>query len=634
MIIGTAGHIDHGKTALIKALTGIDTDRLKEEKERGISIDLGFAYLDGEGGERSGVVDVPGHERFVRNMLAGVHGVDLVLLVVAADDGVMPQTEEHVDILHLLGVRHCIVALTKIDLVKPARRTAVREEIEILLDGTTLEGSPIFEVSPATGEGIELLREAIRSRVKQGHSAEPAGYFRLPIDRAFAMRGHGLVVTGTAIGGSVDIDSAVRILPIGTEARVRSIQIHGEPALRACAGQRVALNLAGLGPAEVTRGNVVCAPQLDRATSCFDAFVELRPAARRPVKTHAAVRVHLGTAETLAKIVWLDGREALAPKERSFAQIILRQPLLALGGDRFILRDQTARVTIGGGRILDPFAIRSKKRPDTRLSALQILHHCTNPGERLVALLSLQSAFAVAPEQIAAAANMRADAVQSLLAQQSDVLPIPDAKLPEVYTTAEKWKEFRAAATAQLASFHGSAPSQPGMEMESLRSQLAPELPAKVYRLVIAQLEREGMIRRDKSVVSLPSHRAGLGDREQRLGNEILELLTKGGFTPPDVTQIGQRLGVEVRLLNDLLAQLEREHRVARVTPDLCYAANVVERGRELIRKHIENRGEISAADLRDLIGASRKFSIALLSYFDRTGFTVRVGDVRKLRRS
>src|SRR4029453_9039543 len=294
VILGTAGHIDHGKTALIKALTGIDTDRLKEERERGISIDLGFAHF-GDGDGDAGVVDVPGHERFIRNMLAGAHGIDVVLLVVAADDGVMPQTEEHLDILHLLGARRGVVAMTKVDLVDEPRRHAVREEIEILLHGTGLEGAPIVEVSTVSGEGLTLLRDTIQAAVRDFTRPDPAGCFRLPVDRAFVMHGHGVVVTGTATAGTVQPGATVRILPGGGEARVRSVQVHGNAVEQAGYGQRVALNLGGIERGAVRRGQIVCDRELDRVTDRIDAWVELRPAARRPLPAHALGRVDAGT---------------------------------------------------------------------------------------------------------------------------------------------------------------------------------------------------------------------------------------------------------------------------------------------------------------------------------------------------
>src|SRR5262245_4098073 len=296
-VIGTAGHIDHGKTALVRALTGQDTDRLKEEKERGISIDLGFAHLDLPGRERVGVVDVPGHERFIRNMLAGAHGIDVALLVVAADDGVMPQTEEHLDILHLLGVTRGLVAVTKTDLVDEARVRAVVDEIRVALAGTSLAAAPIVPVSSTTGAGLAALRAAIDEQLARPVPAEPDAYFRLPVDRVFSLRGQGLVVTGTALGGDVRVGDAVRVLPGGAEARVRSLEVHGEQHERAAAGRRLAIGLAGIERDRLARGTAVCHPDIARATRCLDAWVEIRPAAGRAVASHTRVRLHLGTAE-------------------------------------------------------------------------------------------------------------------------------------------------------------------------------------------------------------------------------------------------------------------------------------------------------------------------------------------------
>ncbi len=631
-ILGTAGHIDHGKTALIKALTGTDTDRLKEERERGISIDLGFAAFDIDTDVPAGVVDVPGHERFIRNMLAGAHGVDLVLLVVAADDGVMPQTEEHLDILHLLGARHGIVALTKVDLVDHSRRQAVREEIEILLDGTGLQGAPVHEVSAVTGEGVEGLRIAIRKQLRDLRQPESAGYFRMPVDRAFVMRGHGVVVTGTVTAGSVAAGAAVRVLPGGIEARVRGIQVHGRTVAAAYHGQRTALNLGNVQHHVVRRGQVICDPEFDRVTSRFDARVELRPAARRPLPTHSQVRVHVGTAEVMGKVIWLDGRTELAPNDATYAQLVLRQPVAAFSGDRFIVREQTARATIGGGLILHPFAPQPRRRADPRLPLLAALHEAPTPLARLKALLALESAFAVSADYLAAAANLRADAVRNHLARDPDVRPLPDAAHAEAYATAEKWERLRSAVEATLADFHRREPRRPGMEMESLRSKLAAALPPKVFRTLIAELENEKVLVRQDSCVRLPSHQVGLDAAEQRLAENVEQLLASRPLAPPDPKQIGSELGLEHRHVEHLLLQLEREGRVARVAPDLYFTSAAVEEARDLIRRQVAADGEIDAARFRDLIGSSRKFSIALLNYFDRTGFTLRVGDVRKLR--
>ena len=630
-IIGTAGHIDHGKTALIRALTGQDTDRLKEEKERGISIDLGFAYMDLANGERAGIVDVPGHERFIRNMLAGAHGIDLVLLVVAADDGVMPQTEEHLDILHLLGVAHGIVVITKADLVDTARLAAVRDEIEIVLAGTTLEGSPIIPVSAITGMGLDALRAAINERLAGYQRVAPLGYFRLPVDRAFVMHGHGTVVTGTAVAGTIHPGDAVRILPGGEEVRVRSVQVHGQEVPEATFGQRVALNLAGVERSTVERGHVVCDPRFDRITDRFDAWVEIHPAAGRPVESHEVVRVYLGTAEVIGKLVLLNGQDALAPRQSAFAQLVLREPLQALRGDRFILRNQSAERTIGGGVVTHPFA-RRHRRGAVPLSALDALRVASTPRDIVRALLHVETDFAVAPEFLAQAGALALGAVREALRGDASIRALPDVVNVAACTTNEKWEALRAAVSGALAEHHRQKPLVPGMEMESLRSQIAPDLSPKVFRAVLDALVAEKVVARDDSLLRLPSHRVALKRDEAQVAARAEELIAAGGVTPPDLKQVETTLAVPHRQLQAILQQLEREGRVAKIAEGLYFAPAPLERAREILRAHVAAHGDISAATFRDLLGASRKFSIALLDYFDRTGFTLRVGDIRKLR--
>ncbi len=631
-IIGTAGHIDHGKTALIRALTGQDTDRLKEEKERGISIDLGFAYLDLSNGERAGIVDVPGHERFIRNMLAGAHGIDLVLLVVAADDGVMPQTEEHLDILHLLGASHGVVAITKADLVDASRLDAVEEEVAILLAGTTLESSPVIPVSSVTGAGLDTLRETIEARLAGYQRVAPTGFFRLPVDRAFIMHGHGTVVTGTAVAGTVHAGAVVRVLPGGEEARVRTVQVHGREVDEASYGQRVALNLAGVERTEVTRGHVVCDPHLDRATDRFDAWVEIRPAAGRPVESHEVVRLYSGTAEVLGKLVLLDGRDALPPRQSGYGQLVLRAPVHALCGDRFILRNQSAQRTIGGGIVVHPFAHRHGRGDAALLPLLDALRTAASGPDIVRALLHAEPGFAVAPEFLVQAAGHGLDVVHGALRADPSLRGLPDADAPAACTTADKWGALRAAVLQALTALHQREPLTPGMEMESLRSQIAADLAPKIFRAVLDALVVEAVVARDDSIIRLPSHRVALRRDERELGTRAEALIAAGSFTPPDLRQIESSVGVPRSRLQAILQQLEREGRVAKIAEGLYFARAPLERARGLLTDHVRAHGEISAATFRDLLGASRKFSIALLDYFDRTGFTLRVGDIRRLR--
>ena len=633
-VIGTAGHIDHGKTALIRALTGQDTDRLKEEKERGISIDLGFAYMDVSTGERVGIVDVPGHERFIRHMLAGAHGIDVVLLVVAADDGVMPQTEEHLDILHLLGKTQGVVAITKIDLVDATQLAAVEEEVVLLLAGTTLEGAPSVAVSSTTGAGLEGLRHALETTLAGHQRIPPLGAFRLPIDRAFIMHGHGTVVTGTAIAGAVHPGDVLRVLPGGEETRVRTVQVHGHEVAAATYGQRVALNLVGVASAEVQRGHVMCDPHLARVTNRFDAWVEVRPAAARPLENQEVIRLHIGTAEVMGQLVLLDGRAQLAPREAAYAQLVLRAPVQALRGDRFILRNQSAQRTIGGGVVVHPFARRHPRSERPRTAELDTLRHASNAADVVSALLRLEPDFAVAPEFLAEAGALSLDAVRSALRGDPTLRALPDAETLAACTTREKWEALRHAVVETLTGFHRDAPLTPGMEMESLRSRIAPDLAPKLFRAVLDALVADTVLTRADSVLRLPSHTVALRSEEEQLGARAEALLAASGVTPPDLKQLEALLAVPRPRLNLILQQLEREKRVAKIAEGLYFAHAPLEQARQLLRDYAATHGEISAATFRDLLGASRKFSIALLDYFDRTGFTLRVGDVRKLRGS
>jgi selenocysteine-specific elongation factor len=413
-IIGTAGHIDHGKTALIKALTGQDTDRLKEEKERGISIDLGFAYFTLPDGTRAGVVDVPGHERFIRNMLAGAHGIDLVLFTVAADDGVMPQSEEHLDILHLLGVGRGIFVITKADLADTARLNEVRDEIELLADGTQLQGAPIVAVSSLTGAGLDELRAAIAGQVEGFEARRRTGLFRLPLDRAFTIKGHGTVVTGTAMGAEVRNGQKLRVLPAGGEVRVRSIQVHSEPVESAGLCQRVALNLSGAERLELKRGDVVADDRLDLTTTRLDARLEIRPAAKRPLKNNERVRMFIGTAETIGRAIILEAPGEIAPKHSALVQLVLNEPVVALAGDRFVIRDETSRRTLGGGVVLNPLGRRVRKPLETYLQHLAALEGAPSPGT-IEALLDLQESLAVTAARVAQLLNAPAREVDDAL---------------------------------------------------------------------------------------------------------------------------------------------------------------------------------------------------------------------------
>jgi selenocysteine-specific elongation factor len=631
LVIGTAGHIDHGKSALVRALTGQDTDRLKEEKERGISIDLGFAYLDAPGGERAGVVDVPGHERFIRNMLAGAHGIDLVLFTVAADDGVMPQSEEHLDILHLLGVRRGIFVVTKVDLVDASRVREVREEIEILTLGTTLEGVPIVPVSTLSGEGLDALRAEIAVQLARATEVRPPGYFRLPVDRAFVMRGHGVVVTGTAIGGAIGEGDTVRVLPGGETARVRGIEVHGVAQPRAGHGQRVAINLGGIEREELSRGHTVCDARLARSSTRLDAHVEIRPAAERPLASHARVRFHLGTAEVMGRMIVLGEASTLAPRASGYVQLVLDAPVLALRGDRFVLRDETARRTLGGGVVVNPFADRHRRAEASLLERLGCLRDGTAPVAA-GALLELSPEFACERVTLAQALNLQPEDVTTALASVADVVAIPDGHDPDVFTTQAKWERLEDTVVSRVTDVHRDQPLAAGLEMESARGQVPWDVSPKVFRWCIDRLVAAGRLVRDDSVLRLPTHRVQLAGEANALAARVEALLVAGGFTPPDLRQLEEATGVARKRLADVLGVLEGEGRVLRIAPDLYYARDPAAEAQARLAAHCRMHGKITAGAFRDLIGASRKFAIAFLDWCDRTGVTVRVGDLRKLR--
>jgi selenocysteine-specific elongation factor len=629
-IIGTAGHIDHGKTSLIKALTGQDTDRLKEEKERGISIDLGFAHFDLPDGTQTGVVDVPGHERFIRNMLAGAHGIDLVLFTVAADDGVMPQSEEHLDIVHLLGVKLAIFVITKVDLVPPTRIAEVEEEIKILTLGTLLENAPILAVSTVTGQGLAELKAEIAQILRTWDKPVPNGYFRLPVDRAFVLQGHGVVVTGTALSGEIHTGDRVRCLPGDQLFRVRSLQVHGRAVEKAGWGQRVALNLTGSDRAAIERGHVICHEKITRTSDRFDTFLEVRPAAGKGIKNHQRVRVHLGTAERLAKVILLGPKEKVEPKEAAYCQITLAEPLLSLRGDHFIIRDETAQRTLAGGIVIHPWPKKHKRGESELQTRLQSFH--TGDMTKLAeTFLNESDDFAASIEAIQQFLNVKEQEIHKEIENMKSVLAF-SAEGEKVYTTASKWQRLKEKIVTTIKDFHAMHPLVPGMEMEELRGKLPYELPPKIFRVLVEVLVGENTLAKEANLLRLATHRIQLGGQEKTLMERIKKLLSAQPTAPPDLKQIEKELGVTRAKLTEVIHLLEREGSVIRVATDLYFVSSYVDKVRGVLYKFLAQNGEITAATFRDLLGSSRKYTIALLEYFDREGKTVRIGDVRRLK--
>jgi len=629
-IIGTAGHIDHGKTSLIKALTGEDTDRLKEEKERGISIDLGFAHLDLPDGSRAGIVDVPGHERFIRNMLAGAHGVDLALFTVAADDGIMPQTEEHLDILHLLGVQRAIFVITKADLVTAARIREVEDDIRILTAGTSLENSPIVSFSFVTGNGLQELRDRIAEMLLTGRKTQAPGYFRLPVDRVFALQGHGLIVTGTALRGEVHVGDRVRSLPGDEIFRVRSVQVHDQPVETGLWGQRVALNLSGAESASLARGHVICHESITHTSDRFDAFLEVRPAASAGVRNHQRVRVHLGTAERFAKLILLGSAEKVGPKEFAYCQLTVSEPLLVMRGDRFIIRDETSTRTLGGGVVIHPWARKHKRGEPGLLDRLKLLHTGDLSGV-VAAFLDESTDFAVAPTSLQEFLNLNEqefrDQVPRL--EQIRVMTLEGEKL---YTTQRKCDQLRDELLQKLKDYHTAHPLAPGMDMEEVRDKLPYEVPPRVFRAFLEQLEAAKAIARDGNFLRLARHEIRLKGEEQTVVARIKTALRRTPVAPPDLRQIETEAGVSAAKLREVIRVMEREKSIIRVAPDMYFLAESIDKIRGSLREHLAKQKEITPAAFRDLLGTSRKYTIPLLEYFDREGTTIRTGDARRLR--
>jgi selenocysteine-specific elongation factor len=631
MIIGTAGHIDHGKTSLTRALTGVDTDRLKEEKARGISIDLGFAYLPTPDGSTLGFVDVPGHEKFVHNMLAGATGIDFVLLVVAADDGVMPQTKEHLAIVDLLGITRGIVALTKADLASPERRVQVETEIQNALLGTGLADAEILPVSVVSGKGIDLLREKLFAAAAQGGARRADARFRLSVDRSFTLAGAGTVVTGTVLSGTVNVGDRVTVSPSGLSARVRSIHAHNRAAERGEAGQRCALNLAGEGITKdaIARGDVVLDPELHHPTDRIDASLRVLATEQKPVTQWMPVRLHHAAIDIGARVVLL-GDTPVAPGAEAHVQLVLEHPIAAGTLDRFVLRNTTAQCTIAGGRFVDLRAPARKRRSPERLAQLEA-SSIENPRAALVALLD-RAPFYV---DVVAFARDRALAVDDIDAMAADNTIIRIAGSPLAQSPAA-WLRLKRALIATLEAFHKENPDLAGMGLERLRLALEPRLPAPASTAMLQSLARQHEVALDGAWVKLPGHAVRLTPPDETLWSNIKPLLGAAErFRPPRVRDIAGLLAVPEGEVRRLLKLLGRMGKVDEVAHDHFFLRGTVAEMVEIITAvaaHAE-KGEFTAAQLRDRLDNGRKVAIQILEFFDRHGVTLRRGDLRRVNR-
>ena len=632
MIVATAGHVDHGKTALVRALTGVDTDRLPEEKKRGLTIDLGFAYHPLDADHVLGFVDVPGHERFVRNMLAGVGSIDLALVVVAADDGVMPQTREHTAILDLLGVSECIAVVSKVDKVDAARVDEVGAEIDTLLRATAMRGAEVHRVSALSGAGVEALAGALRERALGLAARAADGRFRLCVDRAFMLRGAGLVVTGTVHAGVAATGERLVVTPSGYEARIRGIHAQDRPAGHARAGQRCALNLAGrdIESGAIVRGDWLVDRALHAPTDRIDVRLHVLPGEPRAVRHWTPVHAHLAAAHSTARVAVL-GIGSIAPGESGRVQVVLDRPMHALAGDRIVIRDQSATRTMGGGAVIDPFSPKRGRARPVRLAWLDAIG--TGGPEQAVARAIETTATGVDTDWIRRAFGLTNPEMNRIL-DAADAVRVPDTGGDRCFSAAH-WAGLQAETLAFLETFHRERPRLHGANANDIRLGVARRVDRAVVEHALASLLREGAVARRGATVRLPEHRVTLGTNDERAWPRVARALDPAKGSPPSLRQASEQLKIDEAELGALLRRATNAGLVVPVTRTRFVPLGAV----SALAAHAESladglpEGRFTAAEYKNHARIGRNFAIELLEFFDRSGFTERLGDRRRVRR-
>jgi len=632
IILGTAGHIDHGKTSLIKAVTGINTDRLKEEQVRGITIELGFAFIELPSGQRLGIVDVPGHEKFVKNMVAGATGIDIVALVIAADEGIMPQTREHMEICSLLDIKFGLVVLTKVDLVDEEWLELVNDEVKEFVRNTFLENAPVIPVSSATGQGLPEFIKALDDISQEIPMRRSAGLFRLPVDRVFTMKGFGTVITGTLIAGKVGLGDQIMLYPSNITSKVRGVQVHGESVPAALAGMRTAINFQGLDKTLVNRGDIVATPNTLISSHMVDVSLNYLPGNTKKMKNRTRVRFHSGTSEIMGLVVLLD-REELLPGDTALAQIRVETPVSLIRDDRYVLRSYSPVRTIGGGRIINPIPVKHKPGKKEVLEYLSVLTE--NDAERIIQV-QIQAAgfsgcdYAKLRIMVNLPEKLLDQALQAMLSQQT-IIQID--KETRTYIHQKAFIEIQENAKDCIAAYHTKHPLKPGIPKEELKTRLPATIDNKTFLIVLQHLAKTGQTVTEEDIVRLADHKVALAADQETLRAQILTTLEAAGLSPPYFKELCQNLRVPMDQAKEVLALLIGEGLVIKVKEDLYYHLRPLEQLKQKLTEFLISNEEISTPQFKDMAGASRKFVIPLIEYFDSTQLTLRVGDIRKLRR-
>jgi selenocysteine-specific elongation factor len=630
VILGTAGHIDHGKTSLVKALTGVDTDRLKEEKERGITTELGFTFLDLPSGIRLGIIDVPGHEKFVKHMVAGVWGIDLVALVIAADEGVMPQTREHLDICRLLSVKKGLVVLTKIDLLDRELLELIKEEVTEIVEDTFLKNAPILPVSSVTGEGIPQLVSALDLLSQEISERSSGGLFRLPVDRVFTMKGFGTVVTGTMISGSLSLGETIQVLPSGLEGKVRNLQVYGRSVEKAVAGERAAVNLQGIETSAIERGDVLIRPNTLSPTRLIDAHLEYLPDAPRPLKHRTKQRFHVGTTLTNTSIFLLD-RDELAPGETGYVQLRLERPVVVLPQDRFVIRGSSAIQTIGGGVILDGHPGKHKRFSPSVVADLSLFKDGTRE-QALRQHIDHSGVAGITLEELLKRVEMSSSDVQSIIgkmAERGDLLVMDSEKLKVIANGS--YQMLRGRALAQLGEFHQRFPMKSGLSKEELRTKLPPEVDVKLFQILISELMQSKEVVLEKDKLRLPGHRISSIDAKG-LAKRVEAAVLKRGLQPPSPKELSEEWSETEGEVRAIFEHLVHEGVLVRIKNEMYFHRVPFENLREELVAYLKNHREITTPQFKEMTKASRKYVIPLIEYFDQIKLTLRLGEKRVLR--